>query len=139
MSLHAQEALMTTADGVLDLVERWAAAEQQNDADLLGGLLADDFVGVGPFGFVLTREQWLARFRNGLVNRSFTIEDPQVRGYGTAAVVVAALAQEMSWQGDDNSGRYRITLVTARSPESWRLASVHIGPLQIPPGRPASS
>jgi ketosteroid isomerase-like protein len=130
---------MTTADGVLDLVERWAAAEQQNDADLLGGLLADDFVGVGPFGFVLTREQWLARFGNGLVNRSFRIEDPQVRDYGTAAVVVAALAQEMSWQGDDNSGRYRITLVTARSPERWLLASVHIGPLQIPPGRPASA
>ena len=49
--------------------------------------------------------------------------------------MVAALAQEMSWQGDDNSGRYRITLVTARSPERWLLASVHIGPLQIP--RPA--
>jgi ketosteroid isomerase-like protein len=130
---------MTAADAVLDLAQRWAAAEQQNDAALLDGLLADDFVGVGPFGFVLTREQWLARFGNGLVNRSFTIEAPQVRGYGTAAVVVAVLAQETSWQGGDNSGRFRITLVTARSPERWLLAGVHIGPLQIPAGRPASA
>jgi len=47
---------MAAPDGVLDLVRRWAAAEQQNDAGLLGGLLADDFAGVGPLGFVLTRE-----------------------------------------------------------------------------------
>ncbi len=42
---------MAAPDGVLDLVRRWAA-EQQNDA----GLLADDFAGVGPLGFVLTRD-----------------------------------------------------------------------------------
>lgn len=130
---------MTAADGVLDLLQRWAAAEQQNDAGLLAGLLADDFVGVGPFGFVLTREQWLARFGGGLVNRSFTIEDPQVRGYGTAVVVVAALAQETTWRGEDNSGRFRITLVAVGSPERWLLASAHLGPLQMPPGRPASA
>jgi hypothetical protein len=41
---------------VLDLVQRWAAAEQENDAGRLEGLLADDFVGVGPLGFVLSRE-----------------------------------------------------------------------------------
>jgi hypothetical protein len=34
----------------LDLVQRWAAAEARNDAGLLDGLLADDFVGVGPLG-----------------------------------------------------------------------------------------
>ena len=51
---------MTATNDVLDLVRRWAAAEQQNDAGSLDGLLADDFVGVGPLGFVLTREQWLA-------------------------------------------------------------------------------
>jgi hypothetical protein len=38
---------MTTSDGVLDLVQCWAAAEQQDDAGLLEGLLADDFAGLG--------------------------------------------------------------------------------------------
>jgi len=47
---------MTAPDGVLDLVRRWAAAEQQNDAGLLDGLLAEEFAGVGPLGFVLTRD-----------------------------------------------------------------------------------
>ncbi len=56
---------------VLELAQRWAAAEQHNDAGLLSGLLADDFVGVGAVGFVLTRDQWLGRFQGGLDNRRF--------------------------------------------------------------------
>jgi ketosteroid isomerase-like protein len=128
---------MNAQDGVLDLVQRWAAAEERNDAPTLDGLLADGFAGVGPFGFILTRDQWLARFTNGLVNRSFTVTDLQVRDYGTAAVGIGVLAQETSWQGGDNSGRFRVTLVAVRAGEGWRLAHVHIGPLQAPPGRPS--
>ena len=128
---------MNAQDGVLDLVQRWAAAEARNDAATLDGLLADGFAGVGPFGFILTRDQWLARFANGLVNRSFTVTDLQVRDYGTAAVGIGVLAQETSWQGGDNSGRFRVTLVAVRMDDRWRLAHVHIGPLQAPPGRPS--
>jgi ketosteroid isomerase-like protein len=83
---------------------------------------------------VLTREQWLARFANGLENRAFAIEEPQVRGFGDAAVVLGVLAQETSWQGNDNSGRFRVTLVAVRPGEAWLLAHVHIGMLQG--GRP---
>lgn len=127
---------MTAPDGVLDLVRRWAAAEQRNDAGQLNGLLDGDFVGVGPLGFVLTREQWLARFGHGLVNRAFAIEDPQVRDHGAAAVAIGVLAQQTSWQGGDNSGRFRVSLVAVRSADRWVLASVHIGPLQAPAGPP---
>jgi ketosteroid isomerase-like protein len=125
---------MTVQDGVLDLAQRWAAAEEKNDAGALDELLAGAFAGVGPFGFILTRDQWLARFANGLVNRSFAVTDLQVRGFGTAAVGIGVLAQETSWQGSDNSGRFRLTLVAVQEGEGWRLAHVHIGPLQMPPG-----
>ena len=138
---------MTAQDGVLDLVQRWAAAEATNDAATLEGLLDGGFAAVGPFGFILTRDQWLARFTNGLVNRSFTVSDLQVRDYGTTAVGIGVLAQETSWQGSDNSGRFRVTLVAVQADggqadggqagEAWRLAHVHIGPLQAPPGRPS--
>jgi ketosteroid isomerase-like protein len=122
---------------VLELVEGWAAAEQGNDAEALDDLLADDFVGVGPLGFVLGRDQWLARFGNGLENRSFAVEDAQVRDYGSAAVVVGVLAQETSFRGGDNSGRFRLTLVAVRPSDRWLLANAHIGMLQ-PAGPPAS-
>ena len=121
----------------LDLVQRWAAAEARNDAALLDGLLADDFVGVGPLGFVLTRDQWLVRFGNGLVNRAFAVEEPQVHKHGgTAAIVVGVLAQQTSFQGGDNSGRFRVTLAAVRPADRWLLASAHIGPLQSPPAPP---
>ena len=127
---------MTATNDVLDLVGRWAAAEEKNDAGLLDGLLADDFVGVGPLGFVLTREQWLERFANGLENRSFTVEDPQVHDHGSAAVVIGVDAQETSFRGGDNSGRFRLTLVAVRPADRWLVAGVHIGPLQaVPPTR----
>jgi ketosteroid isomerase-like protein len=129
---------MTATTDILDLVRRWAEAEQQNDAGLLDGVLANDFHGVGLVGFVLPREQWLARFGNGLENRAFAVEDAQVRDYGTAAVVVGTLAQETSFQGGDNSGRFRLTLVAVRPEDRWLVANVHIGLLQ-PPGPPSSS
>jgi uncharacterized protein (TIGR02246 family) len=124
---------MSGTTDVLDLVRRWAAAEQDNDAQALAGLLADDFVGVGPVGFVLDRGQWLARFGNGLTNRAFAVDDPQARDYGDAAVVVGVLAQQTSFQGADNSGRFRISLVAVRQADRWLLANAHIGMLQQPP------
>ena len=56
-----------------DLVRQWVAGEERGDATLLDGLLAGDFVGVGPLGFVLNREQWLKRFGDGLENRAFAV------------------------------------------------------------------
>ena len=128
-----------SATDVLDLVTSWAKAEEANDDAALDRLLAGDFVGVGPVGFVLGRDQWLSRFGNGLENRAFAVEDAQVRDYGTAAVVVAVLAQETSYRGADNSGRFRLTLVAVRTDGRWRLAGVHIGPLQQPPAGPPPS
>jgi ketosteroid isomerase-like protein len=126
---------MTTE--VLDLVRRWAAAEQANDAARIGDLLAPGFVGVGPLGFVLTREQWLERFANGLENRAFAVEEPTVYDHGTAAVVVGVDAQQTFFAGKENSGRFRLSLVAVRSDDRWLIASVHIGPLQAaPPTRP---
>jgi ketosteroid isomerase-like protein len=112
---------------VLELVNRWAAAEESNDPARIDALLATDFVGVGAAGFVLTREQWLGRFGGGLRNRTFAIEEPQVHAHGAdAAVVVGVDAQETTFGERDVSGRFRCTLTAVRT-EGWRVAAVHIG------------
>ena len=122
-------------EDVLDLVRGWAAAEQDNDSARLDRLLAPDFVGVGAAGFVLNRQQWLARFDNGLRNRAFTVEQPQVHRYGPAtAVVVGIDAQQTSFSGNDVSGRFRLTLTAVRPDADWLVGAVHIGALQTAPG-----
>jgi Domain of unknown function (DUF4440) len=47
---------MPATNDVLDLVASWAKAEEANDPAALDRLLAADFVGVGPLGFVLGRD-----------------------------------------------------------------------------------
>ncbi len=92
---------------------------------------------MGPAGFVLTREQWLQRFAGGLQNRAFAVEDAQVYDHGAAAAAVGVDAQQTVFAGNDNSGRFRLTLVAVRPDDRWLVASVHLGPLQAgPPVRP---
>ncbi len=47
--------------------------------------------------------------------------------------MVGVQAQQTSYQGQDNSGRFRVTLVAVRPADRWLLANAHIGPLQTPP------
>ena len=52
--------MSTTADQIDELGARWVAAEMTGDTDTLETIVTDDFRLVGPFGFVLDKDQWLA-------------------------------------------------------------------------------
>lgn len=126
----------TTQEQVLDLGQRWAAAERAGDVVALNALLDPEFIGVGPRGFVLSREQWLERYRTGgLQNQSFTWEEVQVRDYGEAAIAVGVQFQQSTYQGHDASGRFRGTQVAVRKEGRWFIAGMHLGPLAEPTGR----
>lgn len=115
---------------VEDFVQKWRKSEEQGDHVTLGELLADDFVGVGPKGFVRSREQWLTRYSSGSVrNTSFTVRDLETRTFGRTAVVVLAQTQQ-SVNGDaDASGAFRFTLVVVRQDDgTLRLAGLHLSP-----------
>src|SRR5579864_8997288 len=101
-----------TEQQVKKLAEQWAAAELHNDTSFLERILADNFVSVGPLGFLLTKEEWLARHRSGdLKYESFGREDVTVRLYGDAAVLIGRETQHGSYQQFDISGQLRATLV----------------------------
>ena len=83
-----------THEQVPNLGRGWVEAERQGDATALDALLADDFVGVVPRGFLLHRRQWLDRYRSGDVrHEAFPWQDVAVRDYGEAAVVVGIQVQ----------------------------------------------
>ncbi len=125
-------------DQIQNLVQEWAAAEQRGDTDFLAQNLADDFVGIGPRGFMLTKEQWLARYQSGdLHNASFALEEIAVRRYGETAVATGRQVQRTSFQGHDASGQFRVSLVFVRQAGRWLIAGWQAnGPIpEVPPGR----
>ena len=118
--------------------EEWAGAELRGDTAYLERTLADDFVGVGPRGFTLSKEQWLERHESGKLRyESFGLDEVQVRPYGDAAVTVCRQSAEGVYE--DENGRFdikeqfRVTLVFVRQRGSWLLAGLQLSPIL---GRP---
>jgi hypothetical protein len=120
------------------LLKGWGTAELGGDTVKLGELLADEFVGVGPRGFTLTKEQWLTRHEAGnLCYESFGLDEVEIRLYGDAAIAVCRQGAEGVYE--DENGRYdineqfRATLVFVRQQGRWLLAGLHLSPIL---GRP---
>ena len=42
-----------------ELLSGWTESERAGDAEHLDRLLTDDFVGIGPVGFMLPKDAWL--------------------------------------------------------------------------------
>lgn len=138
MDLEERRPLMTH-DQILELGQRWADAERRSDADALDTLLADDFVLVGPLGFVRDKAQYLGSRRSGdLKHESLTWDDVRVRVYGETAVAVGSQTQKSTYQGRDASGRFRVTQIAARLGGRWAVVGLHYSPIAQPPetGRP---
>ena len=120
------------------LAQDWAAAELRGDTAFLGRALADDFVGVGPRGFTLTKEQWLFRHEAGnLKYDSFELDEVELRAYGDAAAAVCRERAEGVYE--DENGRhdiheqFRATLIFFKQEGRWLLAGLHLSPIA---GRP---
>jgi ketosteroid isomerase-like protein len=124
----------TTDEHIRELGRRWVAAELKGDADALDALAVEDFTLVGPLGFVLTKQQWLDRYRTGaLVTKSLAWDEVQVRDYGDAAVAVGRHTQQATYQGQPVDGQFRATHIAVRAGDRWLLAGQHLSPIGAPP------
>ncbi len=120
---------------IVELGRRWAKAELETDVATLGRLLDPDFVCVGPAGFVINKEQYLAGRRAGdLKQQVFTWESASVRVYADAAIAVGTQVQTGTFRERDNSARFRVTQVLVRKGEEWLIASLHLSPITPAPG-----
>jgi uncharacterized protein (TIGR02246 family) len=128
----------TYTQDVLDLVERWAHAELAGDVDAYADLLDEEFVGVGPVGFVLDKQQWAQRHRGDLENHAFEIIEPHVRLFGETAIVEAVQRQETTAVGRDTSGSFRVVIVAVNRGDRWAIAHIQLsGPLIAPGEMPS--
>src|SRR4051794_36476535 len=114
---------MTTSPD--DQVEAWRRAELDGDVHALDALLHTDFLGVGPFGFLLDRRQWMERFGAGMQYTAFDFTaDAPTRYTDGTAIVVGTQTQRGSHLGRPVDGAFRVTLVLTGGPQ-WRLVAAH--------------
>jgi ketosteroid isomerase-like protein len=124
-----------TEQSVLARAAEWAAAERASDAAALEQILAPQFVGVGPFGFLLTRDQWLARYRSGdLKTTSLTLDEMTVRRFGETAILIGRQTSTAAYQGQPTGGQFRTTLTFVRQADAWLLAGLQYSAIAQPPG-----
>jgi ketosteroid isomerase-like protein len=117
--------------------KRWAEAEVGQDVATLDAMAHDNFILVGPLGFILDKAQWLDRHRNGdLVTSALEWRDTQTRVFGDCAVVVGVHDQEAAYRGQPNNGQFRATHILVRENRAWQLVGMHLSPIAAPPAAP---
>lgn len=128
---------MSEADSehnVTRLANVWTNAEGRGDTTILRQLLADDYIGIGPLGFLLTKPEWIARHEAGdLTYTAFGLDEIKVRVYNNdAAVVTGHQAQQATYRGNSVAGQFRVTLVFVRGESQWQLASLQLSSIGQP-------
>jgi hypothetical protein len=127
----------TSNDDIASLLERWTDAELRGDADALDRLLAPDFTGVGPLGFVLSRTDWLERHRShALAYARFEYDEVTVQSHSGCAVVVARQNSDGTWQGHAVPGTLRASLVLVPAESGWQVAFTQTSFMAGTPGAP---
>ena len=124
-----------TEQEIRQLGERWAEAELGADTSTLDALLDDDFAAVGPFGFILTRSEWLDRHLSGdLKYEAFTWEAGNIRRYGDTAIVIGVETSQATYKGNPIPvGQLRVTQIIVKVDDRWVLAGLHMSPMGGPP------
>jgi len=120
------------------LGEDWAAAELRGDTASLGRMLAEDFIAVGPRGFMLPREQWLSRHGSGsLTYKTFEWDEVEVRVHGDAAVIIGRQTASAVYQDGDVrheiEDQFRTTLIFVEEEGRWLLLGLQLSTIAGPP------
>lgn len=116
---------------------QWSHAERNGDGSALDALLTDDFLGVGPLGFVLPKSVWVHRFdEHGLAYETFDLDEVQTRVHGDAAVVTARQTARGTAAGQHVPEVVRATLTLVDVGGRWRLAGIHMSFIAGTPGAP---
>jgi hypothetical protein len=123
----------TDIEQITTLERRWVEAEIAGDLTALDAMTVAEFYLVGPLGFVLNKQQWLARHAAGqLVTRELTWEDLNIRILNEMAITIGELTQVASFRGNPVSGRFRGSHIYVRFAGGWRLAGQHLSPIGQP-------
>lgn len=108
---------------VQEFLETWTTAERSADVDHLDPMLTEDFTGIGPLGFTLSKKDWLNR-HGPLRYQALDLTGITTRTYGEVTVVNATQHQEATFNGNPVPGTFRTTVVLVAERDGWKIANV---------------
>src|SRR5699024_5786384 len=111
---------------VNEFINEWINAEKNGDVQLLTDLLNEDFIGVGPVGFILSKQQWIDRYKNGLKNEYFNFEIISERSHDNSIIIIGTQSQKGNFKGHNIDGTFRVTLILNNNQENLSLLGVHL-------------
>jgi hypothetical protein len=109
--------------------QRFDAAELGADTQTLQELLAEDFLSIGPKGFVLSKSEWIDRHVH-FTYHSLETSDVDIRTYGSDTAIVRNIQRNRATYRDTESEiAVRVSQTWVRQSGSWRLAGIQFSPL----------
>ena len=102
---------------VLKLQQEWIAALRRRDANVLGSLIADDYVGISQDGMFGDKNKALEPARSQVPNREpMVVENQKVRFYGNTAIITGQVIY-------GGTRRINHTQVWAKRQGRWQIVS----------------
>jgi hypothetical protein len=112
-----------------NIQDRFDHAELTADRETLRELIADDFLSIGPRGFVLDKEQWINR-HDDFTYHVLDTKQIDVRAYGDdVAVVRDAQRNRATFRGQDVAVNTRVSQVWVQQDARWQLVAIQFSPL----------
>jgi len=116
-------------DDVLAVQERFDRAELAGDRATLRELIDDDFLSIGPKGFVLDKAQWIDR--HGMFRYlALDPRDVDVRRYRDDVAVVRNIQRNRAlWKDQQVAVDTRVSQVWLLRDDGWRIVGIQFSPL----------
>jgi hypothetical protein len=123
---------MTTDSAVKEMIRdvqnEFDDAELHADTKKLQKLLAEDFQGIGPKGFVLNKEQWINRHKQFKYEKLDTSE-MNIRLYRDTAIVSNIQKNKATFNNEPVNLTVRVSQVWLNENGQWKLASIQFSPM----------
>lgn len=129
---------MNENDEVTAFLAAFEEAERTGDTAAHENLLTDDFVAVGPLGFLLTKSDWKDRHGEGggLSYDSFELTERELRRYGDTTVGIAMQKSPGNYHGNPIPSASRATFVLVRDGGRVTMAGIQMSFVAGTPGAP---
>jgi ketosteroid isomerase-like protein len=122
-----QEVKDKTVKELKTLENEWAQAFVKNDAEAIGGFMANDWIVIGSDGSVIDRASFLGIIKSGMLTHDvMRADDMKVRVYGDTAVVTARSTSKGKFNGQVFSELERSSDVFVKQNGQWKCVLTHL-------------